>query len=531
MKLVSQVKLNIGYTKADIYNYLQKNYRLTKNEILSLEIVKESIDSRKKPNIYYSLNVAIEVEKKSKYKVKNLKDYVLDKQGLTYQKLENINFKRPIIVGFGPSGMFAGLVLALSGLNPIIVEQGKNVDDRKVDIENFWNNRELNENSNVQFGEGGAGTFSDGKLNSNLDNIYCKKVINEFVINGAPKEIFYKSKPHIGSDKLPIVVKNIREKIKSLGGEVLFNTQFIDMKIENKKIKSATIKNVISNEKMEIETDTLLLCIGHSAIKTFELLKQKEFFLEQKPFAMGVRIEHLQEEINLMQYGMINPNLPSADYKLVEHLDNGRSVFTFCMCPGGYVVSSGSEKEMLVTNGMSYFARDNTNANSALLVNVLPEDFPSKDSLSGLYFQREYEHKAFLLGGKDYSAPFETVGSFLETNKEVIPIKSSYMPSLKFANIKDCLPEFVTQSLKQAIKRFQIRYKHFINDDNLLIGIETRSSSPVKITRNEDYSSKNYEGIFPVGEGAGYAGGIMSSCQDGIKVAEKVVEYIKNLKI
>lgn len=527
MKIVTQIKLNVGYNKEDIYNYLRKNYKLTKNEIILLEIVKESIDCRKKPNIYYSVNVAIEVIDKAKNKVKSLKDYNLDKTGLEYtKKTLNEGFNRPIIVGFGPSGMFAGLVLALNGLKPIIIEQGKTVDERKKDIEKFWNNRELNENSNVQFGEGGAGTFSDGKLNSNLDNEYCKKVINEFVLNDAPNEIFYKSKPHIGSDNLPKVVKNIREKIIENGGDVLFNEKLIDIIVTDNKIDKIKVQNTQNNGIKIFKVDSLLLCIGHSALKTFEMLKRLNFKLEQKPFAMGVRVEQRQKDINLMQYGYNDERLPSADYKLVEHLDNGRSVFTFCMCPGGVVVSSGSEKESIVTNGMSYFARDKENANSALLVNVQTSDFPSsEDVLSGLYMQREYERKAFLLGGSDYSAPIQSIGSFLGKEEKGI-IKSSYMPSVKEAKLKECLPDYVNESLIKAIKIFQSKYDNFIKDDNVLIGVETRSSCPLRIIRNEEMQSINIEGVFPVGEGAGYAGGILSSAQDGIKAGEKVVNYL-----
>lgn len=531
MKLITQIKLNVGYKKEDILNYLFKHLKIKQDEIKDIEIVKESIDSRKKPNIFYSLNIALDVVDDAKHKVKNLKDYQLDKTGLTYSplKLQNKQISRPIIVGFGPSGMFAGLVLALSGLKPIIIEQGKSVDERKKDIENFWNNRVLDENSNVQFGEGGAGTFSDGKLNSNIDNNYCKKVLNEFIINGAPNEIFYKSKPHIGSDNLPKIVTNIRKKIISLGGEVLFNTQLIDLKLENDKISYVLTKDLITNDVKEIKTDILLLCIGHSSIKTFEMLYKRNFLLEQKPFAMGVRIEHLQRDINMMQYGVMDNRLPNADYKLVEHLDNGRSVFTFCMCPGGQVVSSGSEKETIVTNGMSYFARNMVNANSALLVNVLTSDFPSNNPLSGLYLQREYERKAFVVGGNNYSAPYETVASFLDKTSIEEPIISSYKPSLTYAKLKECLPDFVYGSLKLGIEKFQLKYKNFIKDNNILIGVETRTSCPLKIVRDDNFQTLKYRGIFPVGEGAGYAGGIMSSAQDGIKAGEKVLEYIKLL--
>ena len=528
MKLITQLKLNIGYTVQDIYSFLKKKYNISFNEITDMHIVKESIDSRHKPDIFYSVNIALQVNKKSEYKLNKFKDYVYDTNGLEYKVVPFNNFKRPVVVGFGPAGMFCALTLALCGLNPIIIEQGKNVDDRKRDIDNFFNNRVLDESSNVQFGEGGAGTFSDGKLNSNLDNDYCKKVINEFILAGAPKEIFYRSKPHIGSDNLPVVVKNIREKIISLGGEVRFSNQLTDIIMNGNKVTGVQITDLNSQNVYIIETDALILCIGHSAIKTFQMLKSKNFFLEQKPFAMGVRVEQLQSDINIMQYGKIDNRLPSADYKLVEHLPSGRSVFTFCMCPGGTVVSSASEKNTIVTNGMSYFARNLPNANSALLVNILPEDFGSDDPLAGLYYQRKYERLAFQIAGGDYSAPYMSVADFMN-RKNLGEIQSSFKPALKKSDLSCCLPGYVTDSLKQAIDIFQKKYNGFIKDNNLLIGIESRSSSPVKITRAEDYQSLNVKGVFPVGEGAGYAGGIMSSAQDGIKAGENVVKYLSDI--
>jgi uncharacterized FAD-dependent dehydrogenase len=526
MKLVEELKLNIGYSEEDIFEAISKKTSIKKEEIEDFVIVRESIDARRKPDIFYTLNVAINIKEKEKFKAENLKDFTLDKSGLEYSKIE---FKglSPVVVGFGPAGMFAGLTLALKGLKPIIIEQGKEVDERKKDVEEFWAKGKLNVNSNVQFGEGGAGTFSDGKLNSNLDNLYCKKVINEFILNGAPKSIFYKSKPHIGSDNLPIIVKNIRNKIIANDGQILFNTQLIDLTIKDEKIKSILIENTISKEQKEIKTDAVILAVGHSAINTFELLKKKDFELKQKPFAMGVRIEQSQEQINLLQYGKLDNRLPNADYKLVEHLDNGRSIFTFCMCPGGEVVASSCEEGTIVTNGMSNYARDKENANSALLVNVTPEDFKSDDSLAGLYFQRKYEKLAFELGGANYNAPAERVDSFLGKKKSVLEeVKSSYRPSIKFTKIEKCLPDFLSQSLKAGLLKINKRIKDFARDDNILIAIETRSSCPVQITRNDSGHSTKIKGVFPAGEGAGYAGGIMSSAQDGIKTAEKVMNYL-----
>ena len=342
----------------------------------------------------------------------NYPKMIIDNTGIEYKPLKTK--QKTMVVGFGPSGMFVGLALAKMGLNPIIIEQGEQVEERIHSVQKFWNNGELNSFSNVQFGEGGAGTFSDGKLNTNLNNEYCKKVINELYLHGAPEQILYDSKPHIGSDKLTVVVKNIREHIKDLGGQVLFDTKLTEIKINENKVCGVVIKNVKNNNTEFVETDNLVLCLGHSARDSFKYIKQLGLNINPKPFAMGVRIEQKAENINKMQYGVnYDKNLPNADYKLVAHLPNGRSMFTFCMCPGGVVVASSSNQGEIVTNGMSYFARDNIYSNSALLVNITPEDYKSDDVLAGIYFQEKYEKLAYDLGGGNFSAPVESVGSFL----------------------------------------------------------------------------------------------------------------------
>ena len=530
MKLLTELKVKIGYREADIFQAIQKKYNLFKNEIEKYEIVKESLDSRKKPDVFYSLNVAAEVKNAAKKKVFKLKDVLVNHKGLEYKKVD-FNGKRPIVVGFGPAGMFAGLSLAVAGFKPIVLEQGKEVFERQKDVDEFWNNRKLNKYSNIQFGEGGAGTFSDGKLASNVSNEYTKLAINEFILNGAPKEIFYSHAPHIGSDKLKEVVKNIREKIKSLGGDIVFNTKFEDFEIDaNGEISRVYARNVETDEKLEFETNSLTLAIGHSAVDTYRLLDKKKFGLKQKPFAMGVRIEQLQEDINLSQYGKLDYKLPSANYKLVEHLENGRSVFTFCMCPGGYVVASSSEEGTVVTNGMSEYARDGKNANSAVLVNVTQKDFGSSKPLAGVEFQHKYEKLAFELGGRDYSAPAEKVKDFLsgvenpdDNFDKVLP---TYRPKVKAADLSKCLPDFVVESLRLALPRLNKKIDSFAKDDNLLIGVESRSSAPVQIVRDENFMTK-VKGLFVCGEGAGYAGGITSSAADGIKCAEKVMDFLK----
>ena len=520
---VDQISLPIKYTKKDILFAVSKALKINADKIKNAELVKLSIDARKKPNVKYIASVAVSIDGGLEGRFKNL-TFVKNTKTLKYiSKHLDLN---PVVVGFGPSGMFAALALARMGLKPIIVEQGKPVDQREQDVNNFWNNKIINKYSNVQFGEGGAGTFSDGKLNTNLNNDYCKMVINEFYHFGAPEEITYINKPHIGSDKLKSVVKNIREHIKSLGGTFMFNTKFVDFETKNNQIDSIIVQNVLSNDRSVIKTHHLLLCVGHSARETFELLNNKNIVLQQKPFAMGVRIEQKQKDINLSQYGAeFVDGLPNADYKLVAHLPNGRSVFTFCMCPGGEVVASSSGEGEVVTNGMSNFARDKENANSAVLVNVTPEDYGSTSPLAGVYYQASFEKKAFELAGSNFNAPAQSVGSFVKGKNIASDINYTYRPNITLCDISKCLPDFVAESLKLGLPILNQKLKNFAKDENLLIAIESRSSCPLTIVRDETYQS-NIKGLYPIGEGAGYAGGIMSSAQDGIKVAESIYNNI-----
>ena len=510
MKQINQIKLDIGYTKKDIADYIAKKYK-SSVDIKDITILKESIDARK--SVQYVLNIAVNFKKLNSY-TKNLPDVQIDNSGIVVEECSSPF--QPVIVGFGPSGMFCALALARMGLKPIILEQGKRVDERIKDVENFWKNGVLNESSNVHYGEGGAGTFSDGKLNTNAHNIYCKMVIDEFIRYGAPEEIGYKSKPHIGTDKLRDVVKNIREEILRLGGQVLFNSQFIDFTLQHNKITKIVYANLIDGKHHTIKTDRLILAIGHSHLDTFKLLKEKGLNINTKPFAMGVRIEHPQRLINLSQYGMLDDRLPSADYKLAVHLPTGRSVFTFCMCPGGQVVASSSEKDTIVTNGMSNFARNTPSANSAILVNVTPEDYYKGDVLDGFYFQRHYERQCFILGGQNYHAPAQSVSEFLTGKAK--DLVSSYRPGITLCDISKGLPDFVTTSIKEALPIFSTKIKNFLTDA-ILIAIESRSSCPVTLTRLENYHSTAIHGIYPIGEGAGYAGGIITSAVDGLKCA------------
>ena len=524
MKLITELKLPIEHTKQSLIFEIAKRAKISPNLIKKFEIIKMGIDARKKPKIFFVYNVAIEVDKGIEHKLKNFEDITPDNSGLNYKKVSSNC--QPVIVGFGPSGMFCALSLALAGLHPIILEQGKDVEARQKDVENFWHNRVLNEYSNVQFGEGGAGTFSDGKLNTTLNNIYCKKVVNEFILNGAPKEIYYKNKAHIGTDNLRLIVKNIRKKIIENGGKIIFNSKMTNFDTQNAQIINVQYLDVLTNNYYTINTNCLILAIGHSAFNTFELLQNKNIKMNKKPFAIGVRIEHPQDVINFAQYGIKQSKyLPSADYKLVEHLPNGRSVFTFCMCPGGKVVASSSEKETIVTNGMSDFTRSENNANSALLVNVRPEDFPNENALSGFMLQKECERKAYVIAGKNYNAPAMSVGEFLH-NEKCKTIESSYLPNITMCNLQDCLPNFVIESLKQALVLFDKKINGFGASSNLLIAPETRSSCPVQFERDENYIC-TINGLFACGEGSGFAGGIVSSAVDGIKCAEKIMKLFK----
>ena len=516
---IDQVLLPIKYTDEDICHQVSRKLNINKTSIESFEILKLSIDARKKPNVKYVASVGVNLKGNLEKKFEKLK-YTKFTKTLTYS--HKSNKEKIYVIGFGPSGIFASLALARMGLNPIIIEQGKMVDERERDVLEFWNSRKLNKYSNVQFGEGGAGTFSDGKLNSNLNNDYCKVVINEFMAFGAPKEIGYIHNPHIGSDKLKGVVKNIREHIKSLGGEFMFSTRLVDIVLEEGQIKSIIIENVESGKKETLSADKVLLAVGHSARDIFKMLYDKGVNVSQKPFAMGVRIEQKQVDINKSQYGAEKiEGLPNADYKLVAHLPNGRAIFTFCMCPGGQVVASSSDNGEIVTNGMSNFARDLENANSAVLINVTPSDYSSSHPLAGVEFQAKYEKLAFELGGGNFNAPAESVGSFLYGKKVKSNINYSYRPNITLCSIEKCLPDFVVDGLRQGLPLLNNKLKDFAKDENLLIAIESRTSCPLTIVRDENFES-NIKGLYPLGEGAGYAGGIMSSAQDGIKVAESI---------
>ena len=493
---------------------------------LQYQIVKKSIDARKKESIQciYTVDVSgVKDEAKVVAKCKNNNITIAHKESYTEPAHgDKTLLYRPVVIGAGPAGLFAALLLAEHGYRPILVERGQDVDTRTQDVEQFWQTGVLNTASNVQFGEGGAGTFSDGKLNSVIKDIRCRKVLETFVRFGAPEEILYHAKPHIGTDRLKQVVKAMRKAIIAAGGEVRFGAQVVDMIVTEGKLSALVLANGET-----IETNTAILAIGHSARDTFYSLRDRHIQMETKPFAVGVRIEHPQSMMNTAQYGMADPypSLGAADYKLTYQASNGRAVYSFCMCPGGKVVAAASEEGMVAVNGMSDLARDGENANSALVVNVTPDDFEGNDVLAGVEFQRKWERAAYALSGS-FKAPAQLVGDFLDDNISTSfgDTQPSYRPGVVFCDLSQCLPGFVTESLREAIPAFGRKIKGFDRADAILTGIETRTSSPVRINRNEHYQSPSAEGLYPCGEGAGYAGGIMSAAVDGIRIAEQIIQ-------
>ncbi|ATD53991.1 NAD(P)/FAD-dependent oxidoreductase [Clostridium chauvoei] len=526
---INNIILKIDEDTELLKKKVAKKLRISENEIKSLKIIKESLDARKKNDIKFTYCVDIEHSNEKKL-VNKLKDKDVKLEDKEYdteiefgdKKLQN----RPVVVGLGPAGLFAALLLAEKGYKPLLIERGEDVDKRTETVDKFWKTGELNLESNVQFGEGGAGAFSDGKLTTRIKDKRCDYVLGELVKAGAPEEITYVGKPHVGTDILKEVVKNIREKIKSLGGEVLFSSKLEDIKSENNKVKS-----IIVNGK-EIPCEALVLAIGHSSRDTYEMLNKQGVFMEPKAFAIGVRIEHPQELINKSQYGEAHehPRLKAAEYRLTYQSEKlKRAVYSFCMCPGGVVVAAASEKDRLVSNGMSYHARDLDNANSALVVTVGPEDFEGDSPLRGMEFQRHYESLAYKLGGGKYKAPVQLVGDFMEdrVSTELGKVIPSYTAGYEFRDLRKCLPPYVIEALKEGINNFDKKIKGYGNKDAVLTGIETRTSAPVRITRTETLESISMEGLYPTGEGAGFAGGIISAAVDGLKVAERIINKFK----
>lgn len=500
----------------NVKNQLCRQYRIDGKDLQDFKILRQAVDARKKNNVMYDYQVAATLP--------DHYHHLLQQQGVAlcppetsmdYPMWEEPN--RPVIVGFGPAGMFAALYLARCKARPIIIERGERIEDRKKTVNQFLYTKTLNPNSNIQFGEGGAGTFSDGKLNSNVHGEYNQFVLDEFYKHGACEDVIYMQNPHVGTDYLEKVVRNIRLEIEQLGGDFHFNTTFTDFKAEGNLLR------IHCHNGKTFKTQHLLLGLGHSARDTIKQLHKAGITMEPKGFSMGVRIEHQQRRINRMQYGEAAKILPPASYKGVVHLPN-RGVYTFCMCPGGTVMASTSEPNSIVTNGMSERKRDKANSNSALLVNIHPEDFYQNSPLDGLNYQEKYEQLAFSIAG-DYRAPGNLVGEFLQEKIATTyrSVKPSYPHGLAYCDLKRCLPEFVVDALREAIPIMDKRLRGFADPDAVLTGVETRSSSPVRILRNETRQT-NIQGIYPMGEGAGYAGGIMSAAIDGLKTALSITK-------
>ena len=527
---LSDIKIKIGAAADAVQEQealrraVLRKLKIGSQDLYGFTIFKKSVDARRKEDILLVYTVDVRVRKEERFLHRGgLKSIMPAPEGAAPKALYGAEPlpHRPVIVGMGPAGLFAGLLLAKNGYRPIILERGEDVDRRAAKINLFWQKRLLDPESNVQFGEGGAGTFSDGKLTTLINDRRCRAILEEFVKAGAPPEILYQSKPHIGTDILKGTVKNIREAIRAYGGEVRFTAKVTDF-----IVACGQIAAVVVNSEEELPCQTVLLAIGHSARDTFELLHRRGVVMSPKAFSIGVRIEHPQEMIDQAQYGVVagHPALGAADYKLAYHGKNGRSAYAFCMCPGGFVVAAATDAGGVVTNGMSAYRRDGANANAALLVGVTPHDFSASHPLAGIEWQRTWERLAFQAAGGSYNAPVQLTGDFLADRKSNRwgGVRPTYRPGVEFAELKGCLPAYVADTLKEAIVYFDTQIKGFARPDGILTGVETRSSSPVRINRDENGLS-NIAGLYPMGEGAGYAGGIMSSAVDGMKTAANIM--------
>lgn len=520
------VKLSVNSDETKLKKKICQVLKINPIDIISIKMIKRSLDARKKDNIIYVYNVVLELKNENKILAKGIKNVSIYNEP-TYN-IEKVNSKKRIaVIGYGPAGMFTTLCLAEAGLNVTVFERGQQVDERVESVDKFWKEGVLNIDSNVQFGEGGAGTFSDGKLTTRSKNIRITKVFKEFVDSGAPEEIMYVHNPHIGTDKLRDVVKNIRNKSIELGAKFNFNS-----KVQRIIFKDDEVKGLIVNGK-EYEFDIVILAVGHSSRDTFEMLCDEGVDMRQKPFAVGFRIEHPQTLINKAQFGENYDikRLGPAEYKLTNQTKDKRGVYTFCMCPGGFVVPSQSERDTIVVNGMSEYARNQVNANSALLVTVDSRDFKSEHPLAGIEFQREIERKAFILGGSNYNAPVQRLKDFIDdkVSTDFGNVLPSYKIGTTFANLRSIYSKDINDAIIESIEKLDNKVKGFSLDDAILTGVETRTSSPIRIERDKvTLESENKRNLYPCGEGSGHAGGIVSAAVDGIRVSEQIIEKLKD---
>jgi uncharacterized FAD-dependent dehydrogenase len=533
MLRIAELKLPLNHSDADLRQAVLHRLGLSDDELLGFTVYKRSHDARRKSDIVLIYALDVEVKNEAAVLARAREDrqvgptpdtgykYVIDAGQV------RAGTERPVVIGMGPCGLFAALILAQMGLKPIVLERGKEVRERTVDTFGFWRKRKLNPESNVQFGEGGAGTFSDGKLHSGIKDPkhYGRKVLTEFVKAGAPEDILYVSKPHIGTFRLVKMVEQMRENIIALGGEIRFKTKVTDIVVEGEG-GARQLRGVVLEGGEELPTRHLVVAPGHSARDTFEMLYERGVYVEAKPFSIGFRVEHPQSLIDVCRFGPSAGNkiLGAADYKIVHHASNGRSVYSFCMCPGGTVVAASSEEGRVVTNGMSQYSRNERNANSAIVVGITPADYPGHP-LAGIAFQRELESRAFVLGGGNYDAPGQLMGDFVRgvPSTEFGSVTPSFKPAVHLTDLATALPDYAIAALREAFVAFDKQIKGYYKEDAVLTGVETRTSSPIRIKRNDDdLQSLNTRGLFPAGEGAGYAGGILSAAVDGIRVAEAV---------
>ncbi|MCD5975380.1 MULTISPECIES: NAD(P)/FAD-dependent oxidoreductase [Pseudomonas] len=536
MLRITELKLPIDHPDEDLRPALLQRLGIASDELLEFTLFKRSYDARKKSSeLCFIYTIDFEVRDEAALLLRHADDRHLNPApDVSYKVVghapEGLT-ERPVVVGFGPCGIFAGLLLAQMGFKPIILERGKEVRQRTKDTWGLWRKNVLNPESNVQFGEGGAGTFSDGKLYSQIKDpkFHGRKVLHEFVKAGAPEEILYVSKPHIGTFRLTGVVENMRHQIEALGGEVRFEQRVTDVLIDN-----GQLQGVVLDGGERIDSRHVIMALGHSARDTFRMLHSRGVYMEAKPFSVGFRIEHPQSLIDRARLGKYagHPKLGAADYKLVHHAKNGRSVYSFCMCPGGTVVAATSEPNRVVTNGMSQYSRNERNANSGIVVGITPEDYPGSP-LAGIELQERLESHAYVLGGSTYEAPAQLVGDFIagKTSQALGSVEPSYKPGVKLVDLADALPAYAIEAIREALPAFDKQIKGFALHDAVLTGIETRTSAPLRITRNESMQSLNVKGLFPAGEGAGYAGGILSAGVDGIRIAEALARSMLGIEV